>query len=160
MACARADAPYEKALHAYRSAIEGFIEAPAIPKSAAGQDEAAEASAPSVPSVPAAGETPEAAKPAASAVRSPKRFQPRMVAEALEKGGKITLFSMLRCRVRHFSHGVALGPLGFVRTIARGLNPRKDTSSAFECCDEIHLCNARPLRGDDKVSVPKSRRAL
>jgi hypothetical protein len=82
------------------------------------------------------------------------------VAEALEKGGKITLFAMLRCRVRHFSHGVALGPLEFVRVIARGLNPRKDTWAAFECCDAIHLCNARPLRGDDKVSVPKRRRAI
>jgi len=75
--------------------------------------------------------------------------------EALEQGGKISLFALLRCRVRHFSHGVAVGPLEFIRTIARSLNPQKDTWSACECCDAIHLCTARPLRGDDKVSVPR-----
>ena len=158
MAYARVDAPYEKALHAYRSALEGFIEAPALPKSSAEPDEAPEASAQSVTFAPAAGEAPDAGRPAGSG--NPERFEPRIVAEALEKGGKITLFAMLRCRVRHFSHGVALGPLEFVRVIARGLNPRKDTWAAFECCDAIHLCNARPLRGDDKVSVPKRRRAI
>ena len=157
MAYARVDVPYEKAIHAYRSALEGFIEAPALPKSNAESGEASDASPESVSSVPAAGEAREAERSVGSG--NPERFEPRIVAEALEQGGKITLFAMLRCRVRHFSHGVALGPLEFVRTIARGLNPRKETWAAFECCDEIHLCNARPLRGDDKVSVPR-RQAL
>ena len=157
MAYARVDVPYEKAVHAYQSAIQGFIEAPALPKSTAEPDAASAASAEATMSVPSAAETLEAARPVGFG--NSERFEPRIVAEALEKGGKITLFAMLRCRVRHFSHGVALGPLEFVRTIARGLNPRKDTGTAFACCDAIHLCNARPLRGDDKVSVPK-RRAL
>jgi REP element-mobilizing transposase RayT len=162
MAYARTDVSYEKAVHAYRSALEGFIESPALSKSDARQEEASEAPAPNPP-VPAAGEAPvanDAERPVASLVRRPQRFQPRIVAEVLETGGKITLFAMLRCRVRHFSHGVALGSIEFVRMIARGLNPRKDTWTGFDCCDEIRICNARPLRGDDKVSVPKGRRAL
>ena len=152
MAYARLDATWEQSNNVYRSAIEGFIESPTFPKPAAKPDETSDAASASGSSIPA-GET---VKADPSVKKRPQdRFDLRIVAEALENGGKISLFALLRCRVRHFSHGVALGPLEFIRTIARSLNPQRDTWSACECCDAIHLCNARPLRGDDKVSLPK-----
>ncbi len=147
MAYARLDATWERSNNAYRSAIEGFIEPPALQKRAEKPEGDAAVTAGS--STSAAGDAVGRRK------QRLERFEPRAVAEALEQGDKISLFALLRCRVRHFSHGVAVGPLEFIRTIARSLNPQKDTWSACECCDAIRLCNARPLRGDDKVSVPR-----
>ena len=151
MAYARLDATWEQSNNAYRSAIEGFIEPPALSKRTekSGGESAVGAETSALMTKAAAGRRKQRAE----------RFEPQVVAEALEQGGKISLFALLRCRVRHFSHGVALGPLEFIRTITRSLNPQKDTWSACECCDMIHLCTARPLRGDDKVSVP-TRKAL
>ena len=79
------------------------------------------------------------------------------VASELAGGGKLSLFEMLRCKVRHFSHGLALGPASFVREFVKTLTPSKDTWRRCECCDDVELYTARWLRGEDKVSVPKTR---
>ena len=75
----------------------------------------------------------------------------------IRKGAKLTLFEMLRCKVRYFSHGLAIGPVAFVRNFAGASTPTKDTSRPCDCCEDVELYNARWLRGDDKVSVPKGR---
>ena len=79
------------------------------------------------------------------------------VASELAGGGKLSLFTMLRCKVRYFSHGLAVGPAAFVREVIGKLTPTKDTTSRCDCCDEIELFTARRLRGDGKVSVPRGR---
>ena len=130
------DVPFETALQAYESAFEGFIER--VP------DEASE---------PKEAPTPEAKK----IPQEHLEFVPEKVASELAGGGKLSLFEMLRCKVRHFSHGLALGPVSFVREFVKTLTPSKDTWRRCECCDDVELYTARWLRGEDKVSVPKGR---
>ena len=124
------------ARQAYESAIEGFIEQPA--KEDAGTQETENGAHPKEP-------------------QSHREFVREKVESEIADGGKLTLFEMLRCRVRHFSQGLAIGPALFVREVARALKSSKDTSRRCECCDEVELYTARWLRGEDKVSVPKGR---
>jgi hypothetical protein len=44
-----------------------------------------------------------------------------------------------------------------VREFVKTLTPSKDTWRRCECCDDVELYTARWLRGEDKVSVPKTR---
>ena len=127
---------FETARQAYESAIEGFIEQPA--KEDAGTQETENGAHPKEP-------------------QSHREFVREKVESEIADGGKLTLFEMLRCRVRHFSQGLAIGPALFVREVARALKSSKDTSRRCECCDEVELYTARWLRGEDKISVPKGR---
>ena len=127
---------FETARQAYESAIEGFIEQPA--KEDAGTQETENGAHPKEP-------------------QPHREFVREKVESELAGGGKLTLFEMLRCRVRHFSQGLAIGPALFVREVARALKSSKDTSRRCECCDEVELYTARWLRGEDKISVPKGR---
>ena len=130
-AYARRDATFEQASLVYDSAIQGFIERPSA------QDVA---TSPSHPAAPV--------------------FEPRTVAAKLESGEALALYELLRCRVRHFSAGVALGPLAFVRQIVKGLTPpSKDTARRCSCCKAVELYTARWLRGEGKVRLPKRQRA-
>ena len=121
---------YETAIRAYESAIEGFI--------------------PSLEQI-------EGERTVASVGARPQAFRLEEVEARIKKGGKLSLREMLRCRVRHFSHGLALGPAEFVQNIVRKLTPGKDTSRPCDACEEVELFTARWLRGDDKVSVSKGR---
>lgn len=131
----KCEVPFETALMAYESAIEGFIEPP--PKEESAHDEAAQ----------------EQQK----APREHHDFVLAKVESEIAEGAKLSLFEMLRCKVRYFSHGLAIGPALFVREVVVSLTPTKDTSRRFDCCDAVDLYTARWLRGDDKVSVPKGR---
>ncbi len=121
-AYSRRDVSFETASEAYTSAIDGFIEI--LP--------------------PEVIETPDAAcdkpvvKEALPRVMKPQVFVPERVEQEIAKGAKLSLFEMLRCKVRY-------------------LKPSKDTSRPYDCCDDVERYNARGLRGDDKVSVPKDR---
>lgn len=130
------DVSFEGALQAYESAIEGFIEQPVKENSEA----------------PETGNREHQEKPQAR-----REFVREKVESELADGGKLTLFEMLRCRVRYFSHGLAIGPAWFVRELTKGLKSSKNTSRRCECCDEVEIYTARWLRGEDKVSVPKGR---
>ena len=132
----RREVPFETALQAYESAIEGFIER--MPDEASESKERAE---------------PERQE----ALREHPEFVPERVEAELADGGKLSLFEMLRCKVRYFSQGLAIGPAAFVRGYVQSLTPSKDTSRRCDCCDEIELYTARWLRGEDKVIVPKGR---
>ena len=129
---------YDTALTAYESAMQGFIETPAKEESAATSVR---------PSLRKKTEKPKEAQ----------TFVSKQVARELAEGGKLSLFAMLRCKVRYFSQGLAVGPAAFVREVIGKLTPTKDTASRCDCCDEIELFTARRLRGDGKVSVPKGR---
>ena len=124
---------FETARNAYESAIEGFVEPPSA-KADAKQVESCER-----PRVPA----------------EHRRFDPVKVESDIAEGAKLPLFEMLRCRVRYFSTGLALGPAAFVREIAATLYSSKNKVRMCDCCDEIELHTATWLRGGDKVSVPK-----
>jgi len=45
--------------------------------------------------------------------------------------------------------------VNFVRAVARRLNPEKEAWQAIGNCLKEGFFTARPLRGDDKVSVPQ-----
>lgn len=135
-ACIKREVSFETALQAYESAIEGVVERVS--------DEASETKAAPTHEAPQISqESPE--------------FVPEKVASELADGGTLSLFEMLRCKVRYFSHGLAIGPASFVREFVRSLTPSKDTSRRCDCCDDVDLYTARRLRGEDKVSIPRSR---
>jgi len=124
---------YEMAMKLYASAMDGFIEHPVADKS----EEQEEVQSETVP--------------------RQQTFEVDDVEDRIEKGGKLSLYEMLRCKVRHFSHGLAIGPASFVYDVVSTLTSRKNTVRRCDCCDDIQLYTARWLRGDDKVSVPKQR---
>jgi len=127
--------PLETALQAYESAMEGFIEQPPTEES-------------------------EDKEGVAHEQRKPPVERPTFVREKVEaelrEGAKLSLFELLRCKVRYFSHGLAVGPAAFVREVVGALTSSKDTSRRCACCDDIGLYTARRLRGENKVSVPRS----
>jgi len=131
----RREVLFETARQAYESAIEGFIEEPRNEESA--HDGVAQ----------------EQQK---GPQEHPEFVQARVEVE-IAQGEKLSLFEMLRCKVRYFSHGLVIGPASFVREFVGGQKSSKDTSRRCECCDDVELYTARWLRGGDKVSVPKSR---
>lgn len=141
----RRSVTYEIALEAYTSAIDGYIEtlAPEVMAEASESYET-RGEAQTVKEAPA--------EPTATSV-----FAPEKVEADLQKGAKLSLFEMLRCKVRYFSHGLVVGPASFVQEFVGTLTPSKDTSRRWDCCDEVELYSARWLRGNDKVSVPKGR---
>ena len=139
----RHDVALELALEVYHSAIEGFIETLA-PEVATVDSEFSEMR------VTAPKEKTEKAAEA-------RVFVSEKVEADLIKGAKISLFEMLRCKVRYFSHGLVLGPLSFVRNMTGAASAKKDTSRPCDCCEDVELYNARWLRGEDKISVSKSR---
>ena len=131
VAYARRDATFEQASLAYGSAIQGFIERPSAQVFASTDPR---------PAVPA--------------------FEPHAVEAKLEAGEALALYELLRCRVRHFSAGLALGPLAFVRQLVKGLSPAsKDTARRCGLCKAVDIYTARWLRGGDKVSLPRRRQA-
>jgi REP element-mobilizing transposase RayT len=130
-AYARRETTFEQACLVYGSAIQGFIERPS-----------------------AQGLAPSGRRPAAPA------FESEAVEEKLEAGEALALYELLRCRVRHFSAGLALGPLAFVRQLVKGLSPAsKDTARRCGHCKAVDLYTARWLRGGEKVSLPRRRQA-
>ena len=130
------EVPFETALKAYESAIEGFIEQP--PKEEPRHEEDVVRKQRTLP----------VDRPA---------FVPEKVESEIREGAKLSLFEMLRCKVRYFSHGLAIGPAAFVRDLVGTLSSSKDTTRRCDCCDDIELYTARWLRGENKVSVPKGR---
>jgi putative transposase len=125
------DVPFEVALAACDAALEGYVDAPE-----------------SVGDI-----TANAAK------RDPdneSEFDAAKVDAAIKEGKSVSLFEAIRCKVRYFSHGVAVGPASFVIEIVRRLAAGKDTKRKCAGCDDLELYTARPLRGGDELSVPKS----
>ena len=78
-------------------------------------------------------------------------FTPEQVQEVLEAGGRLPLHEVLRCRVRYFSDGLALGSQAFLEGIFqryRGHFGPKRTSGAraMRFGDWGGLCTLRDLR--------------
>ena len=132
----RREVPFETARMAYESAIEGFIEEPEKEVSESREMRVMERQ---------------------QAPQKRHEFVPEKVASEIAQGATISLFELLRCKVRYFSHGLAIGPVSFAQKVAKSLTPSKDTSRRWECCDDVELYTARWLRGEDKISVPKGR---
>ncbi len=130
------EVPFETARTAYESAIEGFIEEP--------KKEASESKE-------------RIALEPQQAPEKSREFVPEKVASEIAQGATISLFELLRCKVRYFSHGLAVGPASFVQKVVKSLTPSKDTSRRWDCCGDVELYTARWLRGEDKISVPKGR---
>ena len=75
------------------------------------------------------------------------------VDRVIEKGGKLTLPQVLRCRVRYFTDGMAVGGKAFVDNVfernRRFFGPkRKDGARKMRFADWGDLCTARALRVD------------
>ena len=73
------------------------------------------------------------------------------VAEVWAAGGKLSLAQLLRCRVRYFSHGLAIGREGFVESVFSLMEDaftRKRETGARKMIggDWDGLCSARALR--------------
>jgi len=149
--------PFSAALEMYEAAMEGY----AGPPPEAEETPAASEESQPVQRTPAQRGTnreigvPIGSQPAQREPAQPRRFVPEKVEAGIAGGAKLSLFELLRCRVRHFTHGLALGPASFVRGLTGTTASSRDASRRCDCCDEVELYTARWLRGDDKVSVPK-----
>jgi len=131
---ARQDLSWAVAAEAYRSALEGWVER--LP--------------------------PETVESPSDVSRKPcdrphQTFDQEKVESTLASGARLSLFETLRCRVRHFSCGLALGPAAFVRAMAGWAQRRGDAVRKWECCDDLPLYTATWLRGGDKIGPPKDR---
>ncbi|MDZ4183407.1 MAG: transposase [Desulfuromonadales bacterium] len=78
-------------------------------------------------------------------------FEPEQVKKVLEDGGKLTLAQALRCRVRYFSDGVALGSKEYVESVFQSHRgyfsaKRKTGARPMRKADWGGLCTARALR--------------
>ena len=145
-AYARREVSFHNALDVYASALDGWIETPA-PEAPEADIASSEGQGKKQPE-----KEEELRKPAGRPV-----FIPEKVEADIRQGAKLTLFAMLRCKVRYFSHGLAVGPLSFVRLVIGASTSKKDPSRPWGCCEDVELYNARWLRGEDKISVPKRR---
>ncbi|MDD4061533.1 MAG: hypothetical protein PHW08_12645 [Kiritimatiellae bacterium] len=145
-AYARREVSFHNALDVYASALDGWIETP-TPEAPEADIASSEGQGKKQPE-----KEEELRKPAGRPV-----FIPEKVEADIRQGAKLTLFAMLRCKVRYFSHGLALGPLSFVRHVIETSTSKKDPSRPWGCCEDVELYNARWLRGEDKISVPKRR---
>jgi len=79
-------------------------------------------------------------------------ISPEKVAEVLAKGGRLSEAEMLRCRVRHFTDGLAIGGESFVEgvfALARDrFGPRRRTGARRIRSVATPLCAMRELRRD------------
>jgi REP element-mobilizing transposase RayT len=87
-------------------------------------------------------------------------FSAEQVAEALAGNGKLPLPEVLRCRVRYFTDGLAIGGRGFVDGVFNAHRGhfgalRKDGARKMRLAEWGGLCAARDLRRSP-VSVPLS----
>ncbi|MGI5868452.1 MAG: transposase [Kiritimatiellia bacterium] len=122
--------PFETALAACDAAMEGYVDAPAS------IDDIAATAVKHVP-------------------ENATEFDPRKIDVAIREGKPLSFFEALRCKVRYFSYGVAIGPVAFVRQVAKQLASNKDTTRKCQGCRDLHLHTARRLRGGGELSVPK-----
>ena len=118
--------PFETALAACNAAMEGYVDAPK-----SGADVVKRTS------------------------ETPPKFNAKKVDAAIKEGKPLSVFEALRCKVRYFSHGLAVGPVAFVRDLVRRIAPDNDTMRKCEGCGGLELYTARRLRGGDELSVPK-----
>ncbi|MGI5869305.1 MAG: transposase [Kiritimatiellia bacterium] len=123
--------PFEVALAACDAAMEGYVDAPASIDGIA---------------VTTVKHDPD----------NESKFDAAQVNAAIKAGKSISLFEAIRCKVRYFSHGVAVGPATFVIEIVKRLAAGKDTKRKCAGCDDLELYTARPLRGGGELSVPKT----
>ncbi|MDZ4199606.1 MAG: hypothetical protein U1E27_10030, partial [Kiritimatiellia bacterium] len=85
-------------------------------------------------------------------------FEPEQVKKVLEEGGELSLAQALRCRVRYFSDGVALGSKEYVESVFQSHRgyfsaKRKTGARPMRQADWGGLCTARALRLEP-VAVP------
>ena len=78
-------------------------------------------------------------------------FTPQQVEKVIADGGKLPLHDLLRCRVRYFTDGLALGSQDFVnRVFARyrgHFGPKRETGArAMRFGEWVGLCTLRDLR--------------
>ena len=87
--------------------------------------------------------------PAGKPIRS--GFTPQQVQQVIDEGGRLPMHEVLRCRVRYFADGVALGSAAFLETVFqryRGqFGPRRQTGARpMRFGDWGGLCTLRDLR--------------
>jgi hypothetical protein len=85
-------------------------------------------------------------------------FSPEVTSEVIERGGKMPLPDLLRCRVRYFKDGLAFGSKAFVESVFQrnrahfGVK-RKTGARRIRHCQDHGFCTARDLRVEP-VSLP------
>ena len=87
--------------------------------------------------------------------RHPPVYSKEEVEKVLAEGGQLTLFDLLRCKVRYFTYGVAIGSEIFVQTQVRShpdcFSPyRKALAKKFRCYEGNDLYAANDFR---KVAI-------
>lgn len=87
----------------------------------------------------------EAMKPGQNGERGRKGMTREQVQKVIAKGGKLNRFEMLRCRVRYFTDGVALGTKDFVNAVFTNernrFGPKRKTGAR-----RLNHLEAGPLR--------------
>jgi putative transposase len=85
-------------------------------------------------------------------------FSSEVACEVIERGGKMPLPDLLRCRVRYFKDGLAFGSKAFVESVFQrnrahfGVK-RKTGARRIRHCQDHGFCTARDLRVEP-VSLP------
>lgn len=86
-----------------------------------------------------------------------EHFDAIAVQTKLALGQPLTLFELLRCKVRHFSAGIAIGIAEFVTSFLEEYLPDiKKKQRPCNYCSELHLYTASGLRGEGKVKISNS----
>ena len=88
------------------------------------------------------------------------KFDEREVSKKIKEGKMLTLFELLRCEVRNFSNGWALGSDGFAKSAllsAKGGQTPKRGIYAIRCGELAGIGTARKVRNSDAVELPESR---
>jgi hypothetical protein len=78
-------------------------------------------------------------------------FSPEEARKVIERGGRMPLPDLLRCRVRYFRDGLAFGSKAFVESVfernrAHFGAKRKTGSRRMRFCLDREFCTARDLR--------------
>ena len=83
-------------------------------------------------------------------------FDEKEVGRKIKEGKMLSLFELLRCRVRGFCNGWALGSDGFARKLWAGGNGGGHTNSAYgiNCVELAGIGTARRVRSCDAIALP------
>ncbi len=80
------------------------------------------------------------------------------VEQKIKEGKMLTLFELLRCEVRNFNNGWALGSDGFTKSALqsakRGQTPKRGVYG-IRCVELAGIGTARKVRNSDAVALPK-----
>ena len=134
---------WDKTLETYRSILDGRLELDAAKNGDRPQK---------------IGVCPHETRAGNGACPQSKVFDAEEVGRKIREGKMLSLLELLRCRVRGFCNGWALGSDGFARKLRAGGNGHGHEGStyAIRCVELAGIGTARRVRSSDDIALPES----